>query len=169
MILIIIRKIYPAAEPDALVDIVLVGVVVSLDAVQNGGSADHQRHWEEDDHRSARKERTKRVVVPQRHSPKTWLPVFTRAGELVDGSVSEAYSSRPCTCKNRNGENSPTAESMELLCVSQEKEWQTDTFIMRMRKVKCRRCPLISALSSITRNSKDKEENSRNYSQKLPT
>ena len=26
MILIIIRKIYPAAEPDALVDIVLVGV-----------------------------------------------------------------------------------------------------------------------------------------------
>ena len=70
MILIIIRKIYPATEPDALVDIVLV-VVVPLDAVQNGSSADHQRHREEDDHRSTRKERTKRVVVPQRHSPKT--------------------------------------------------------------------------------------------------
>ena len=93
MIFIIIRKIYPAAEPDALVDIVLVGVVVPLDAVQNGSSADHQRHREEDDHRSTRKQRTKRVVVPQRHSPKTWLPPFTRAGELVDGSVSEAYSS----------------------------------------------------------------------------
>ena len=71
MILIIIRKLYSAAEPDALVDIVLVGVVVPLDAVQNGSSADNQRHWEEDDHRSTRKERTKRVVVPQRYSPKT--------------------------------------------------------------------------------------------------
>jgi len=69
MIFIIIRKIYPATEPDALVDIVLV-VVVPLDAVQNGSSADHQRHREEDDHRSTRKERTKRVVAPQRHSPK---------------------------------------------------------------------------------------------------
>ena len=153
MILIIIRKIYPAAELDALVDIVLVSVVVPLDAVQNESSANNQRHREEDDHRSTRKERTKRVVVPQRHSPKTWLPAFTRAGELVDDSVSEAYSSRPCARKNRNRENSPAAESMELLCVSQEKEWPTDTFIMRMRKVKCRRCPLISALSSITRNS----------------
>ena len=71
MILIIIRKIYPAAELDALVDIVLVSVVVPLDAVQNGSSADHQRHREENDHRSTRKQRTKRVVVPQRHSPKT--------------------------------------------------------------------------------------------------
>jgi len=71
MILIIKREIYPAAEPDALVDIVLVGVVVPLDAVQNGSSADHQRCREEDDHRSTRKERMKRVVVPQRHSPKT--------------------------------------------------------------------------------------------------
>ena len=43
MILIIIRKLYSAAEPDALVDIVLVGVVVPLDAVQKGSSADQQR------------------------------------------------------------------------------------------------------------------------------
>ena len=33
MMLIIIRKIYPSAESDALVDIVPVGVVVPLDAV----------------------------------------------------------------------------------------------------------------------------------------
>ena len=69
MILIIIRKIYPAAEPDALVDIVLVGVVVPLDAVQNGSSADHQRRREEDDHRNTRKERMKRVVVPLADTP----------------------------------------------------------------------------------------------------
>jgi len=69
MILIIIRKLYPAAEPDALVDIVLVGVVVPLDAAQNGSSADHQRCREEDDHRSTRKERMKRVVVPIADTP----------------------------------------------------------------------------------------------------
>ena len=40
MILIIIREIYLAAEPDALVDIVLVGVVVPLDAVQKCCSED---------------------------------------------------------------------------------------------------------------------------------
>jgi len=34
---------YPAAEPDALVDIVPVGVVVPLVAVQTGSSADHRR------------------------------------------------------------------------------------------------------------------------------
>ena len=44
MILIIIRAIYLAAEPDALVHIVLVVVVVPLDAVQKGSSADQQRH-----------------------------------------------------------------------------------------------------------------------------
>ena len=43
MILIIIRAIYPAAEPDALVDIVPVDVVVPLYAVQKGSSADQQR------------------------------------------------------------------------------------------------------------------------------
>ena len=42
MILIIIRKIYPAAEPDALVDIVPVDVAVPLVAVQKGSSADQQ-------------------------------------------------------------------------------------------------------------------------------
>ena len=42
----------------------IVGVVVPLHAVQNGSSADHQRCREEDDHRSIRKERMKRVVVP---------------------------------------------------------------------------------------------------------
>ena len=40
MILIIIREIYPAAEPDALVDILPVNVVVPLDAVQKVSSAD---------------------------------------------------------------------------------------------------------------------------------
>ena len=69
MILIIKREIYPVAEPDALVDIVLVGVVVPLDAVQNGSSADHQRCREEDDHRSTRNERMKRVVVPLADTP----------------------------------------------------------------------------------------------------
>jgi len=43
MILIIKREIYPAAEPDALVDIVLVDVAVPLDAMQKGSSADQQR------------------------------------------------------------------------------------------------------------------------------
>ena len=43
MILIIIRAIYPAAEPDALVDIVPVDVVVPLDAVQKESSVDQQR------------------------------------------------------------------------------------------------------------------------------
>ena len=42
MILIIKREIYRAAEPDALVDIVPVDVVVPLDAVQKGSSADQQ-------------------------------------------------------------------------------------------------------------------------------
>ena len=42
MILIIIREIYLAAEPDALVDIVPVDVV-GLDAVQKGSCADQQR------------------------------------------------------------------------------------------------------------------------------
>jgi hypothetical protein len=63
MILIIIIKIYPAVEPEALVDIVHVGVVAPLDAVHKGSSAD-QRRREEDDPRITRKERTKRVVVP---------------------------------------------------------------------------------------------------------
>ena len=35
-------KIYPAAEPDALEDIVPVDVVVPLDAVQMRSRADHQ-------------------------------------------------------------------------------------------------------------------------------
>ena len=73
MILIIIREIYLAAEPDALVDIVLVNVVVPLDAVQKGGSDNQQRDAAKKmivtD--TPKKERTKRVVVPQRHSPKT--------------------------------------------------------------------------------------------------
>ena len=43
MILIIIREIYPVAEPDALVVIVPVDVVVPLDAVQKESSADQQR------------------------------------------------------------------------------------------------------------------------------
>ena len=69
MILITIRKIYPAAESDALVDIVLVDVVLPLDAVQNGSGADHQRRRKEDDHCTTRKERMKRVVVPLANTP----------------------------------------------------------------------------------------------------
>ena len=53
MILIIKREIYPAVEPDALVDIVSVDAVVPLDAVQKGSNADQQRV--EDDHRTSRK------------------------------------------------------------------------------------------------------------------
>ena len=43
MILIIIKEIYPAAKLDALDDIVPIDVVVPLDAVQKGSSADQQR------------------------------------------------------------------------------------------------------------------------------
>ena len=71
MILIIIREIYPAAEPDALVDIVPVDVVVPLDAVQKGSNADQQRDTGKKiiitD--TTRKERTKRVVVPLADTP----------------------------------------------------------------------------------------------------
>ena len=41
MILVVIRKLYPSVEPDALVDIVPVDVVVPLHAVQKGSNADH--------------------------------------------------------------------------------------------------------------------------------
>ena len=63
--MIIIKEKYPAVEPDALVDIVSVGVVVPLDAVQKGCRGDQQQ-----DARkrtivtiATRKERMKRVVV----------------------------------------------------------------------------------------------------------
>ena len=71
MILIIIREIYPAAEPDALVDIVPVDVVVPLDAVQKESSADQQRDAGKKmivtD--TTRKERTKRIVMPLADTP----------------------------------------------------------------------------------------------------
>jgi hypothetical protein len=35
-----------------------------------------------------------------RHSPKAWLPAFTRAGELTNSSISEAYSSSTRARKN---------------------------------------------------------------------
>jgi len=59
MILIIIRAIYPAAEPDALVDIVPVDVVVPLDAVQKESSVDQQRDAGKYMIVTNRKERTK--------------------------------------------------------------------------------------------------------------
>ena len=66
-----LRKIYPAAEPDALVDIVPVDVVVPLDAVQKGNSADQQRDAGKKmivaD--TTRKVRTKQVVVPLTDTP----------------------------------------------------------------------------------------------------
>ena len=71
MILIIIREIYPAAKPDALVVIVPVDVAVLLDAVQKESSADQQRDTGKKmivtD--TTRKERTKRIVVPLADSP----------------------------------------------------------------------------------------------------
>ena len=71
MILIIIREIYPAEEPDALVVIVPVDVVVLLDAVQKESSADQQRDAGKKmivtD--TTRKERTKRIVMPLADTP----------------------------------------------------------------------------------------------------
>ena len=71
MILIIKREIYPAAEPDALVDIVPVDVVVPLDAVQKVSSADQQRDAGKKTivTNTSSKERTKRVVVPLTDTP----------------------------------------------------------------------------------------------------
>ena len=72
--MIIIREIYPAAEPDALVVIVPVDVVVPLDAVQKESSADQQRDAGKKmivtD--TTRKERTKRVVVPLADTPQKY-------------------------------------------------------------------------------------------------
>jgi len=71
MILIIIIEIYSAAELDALVDIVSVDVVVPLDAVQKGSSADQQQDATKKmtvtD--TTMNERTKRVVVPLADTP----------------------------------------------------------------------------------------------------
>jgi len=69
MILIIIREIYPAAEPDALVDIVPVDVVIPLYAVQKGSSADQRRDAGKKMIVTSRKERTKQVVVPLTDTP----------------------------------------------------------------------------------------------------
>ena len=63
MILIIIREIYPATEPDALVDIVHVDIVVPLDAVQKGSNADHHTTRKKEDEVSSR--------TTCGHSPKT--------------------------------------------------------------------------------------------------
>ena len=72
MILIIIRAIYLAAEPDALVDIVPVDVAVPLVAVQKGSSADQQLDAGKKTivTNTSRKERTKRVVVSLTDTPK---------------------------------------------------------------------------------------------------
>jgi len=45
----------------------------------------------------------KRVVVPPPTLPKNVIAVLTRAGELTDSSISEAYSSGARARKNRNG------------------------------------------------------------------
>jgi len=94
MILIIIREIYQAAELDALVNIVPVDVVVPLDAVQKGSSADQQQDATKKmivtD--TTTKERTKRVVVPLadtpqkrdcRPSPSRWTHRQQRFGGLL--------------------------------------------------------------------------------------
>jgi hypothetical protein len=77
MIVKCIWEIYPAVEPDALVDIVPVGVVVPLDAVQKGSNSYHQKRREENGHRTTGKERTKRVVVPLVDTPKNMIAAFT--------------------------------------------------------------------------------------------
>jgi len=46
---------------------------------------------------------------------------FTRAGELTDNSVSEAYSSSACACKNRNGENLASNGSSGFLSLKNKK------------------------------------------------
>ena len=63
--MIIIKEKYLAVEPDALVDIVSVGVIVPLDAVQKGCRADQQHDAGKRTivTIATRKERTKRVVV----------------------------------------------------------------------------------------------------------
>ena len=122
MILIIIREIYPAAEPDALVDILPIDVVVPLDAVQKASSADQQRDVGKKmivtD--TTRKERTKRVVVPLADTPqkrdcrpspervnsrtatfrRPTLPVLVRArtGMGTQHNSGEALASWMCTC-----------------------------------------------------------------------
>ena len=63
MILIIIKEIYPAAKLDALDDIVPIDVVVPLDAVQKGSSAD--------DHTAKKKEDEVSSRAAYGHSPKT--------------------------------------------------------------------------------------------------
>ena len=52
---------------------------------------------------AARNREQKRVVVPPPTLPKNVIAVLTRAGELTDNSVSEAYSSGARALKNRNG------------------------------------------------------------------
>jgi hypothetical protein len=44
-------------------------VVVPLDALQKESSADHQKLREEDDHRTTRKKKTMRVIVPPADTP----------------------------------------------------------------------------------------------------
>jgi hypothetical protein len=65
---------------------------------------------EEDDHRTTRKERTKRVVVPLADTPENVIAGLHQACELMDSSVLEAYSFGTRARKNRNGEASDAAE-----------------------------------------------------------
>jgi len=48
------------------------------------------------------------------------LPAFTRAGELKDSSVSEAYSSGPCARKNWNGDALDAAEKWRPVLVQKQ-------------------------------------------------
>jgi len=67
----------------------------------------HRHHQEGEDEASSR--------AACGHSPKTWLPAFTQAGELTDSSVSEANSSSACARKNWNGNAGTQHNSEEAL------------------------------------------------------
>jgi len=95
-------SIIPAApEPVALVDVAPVRVVVPLDAVQECCSADQpddvRRHQKEEDDASSRAAND----TPQKHDSHP-SPVQMNS---KTASVPEAYSSRTCARKYRNGES----------------------------------------------------------------
>ena len=64
---------------------------------------------------AARNREQKRVVVPPPTLPKNMIVVLTRAGELMDSSISEAYSFGARARKNQNGA-AETQHNGEALC-----------------------------------------------------
>ena len=85
---------YPAAEPDALEDIVPVGVVVPLDAVQTSSSADHRRRSPPVASSRAASD------TPQKHNCR----LSPELANSKTADVSDAYSPRTRARKNWDGE-----------------------------------------------------------------